>query len=76
MEDGYKNIKKYYLRFTYVVRTVTNCLLDQTCVDTFDQSNKEKYLPITKDFMQFFQYFYDWDTNKNLLSQEEGTPGS
>ena len=75
VNDGYKMIKKYYLRFTYVVRAVTNCLLDPACVDTFDQ-NSPNYMPITADWLSFFQYFYDWEINKKLLKEEGNNKSS
>ena len=74
-EDGYKMIKKYYLRFTYVVRTVTNCLLDPDCVETFNKDSPN-YMPITADWLSFFQYFYDWEINKTLLKKDKNSKTS
>jgi len=45
-------------------------LLTPDNVLTFD-SNHKSYIPVTKDILVFFQYFYNWDSNKQQLKQLE-----
>ena len=58
---GWQFIVKYRARFTYVIRIITNCLLEYRNVMTFEPGAGNKDVPSSKQVLEFFMYFYNWD---------------
>ena len=57
-------LKKHYLRYIYCVRIVTNCFVTPDIVRCFDT---EEYNDILSKYIEFFQFFHDWNTQKYNL---------